>query len=248
MIMKLRDYLDGMRQATTATELDAAIGAPYRHRFSGSTWSRICKVRIEAGRRICDAHPDGRFVPRFGPGRNLTVCDESYRVGRGQNSTGVRYAWHFAEAWARDVLLQNGLSHRAAHGVWGCAFDYPHRALVIVGKARAGKLPDPRFNRLIYTGRCVTGQPVRVNRRSGEASGRAHRPCKCGGVLWDWGCGWSGYAYYVNWRCDRCNRTFGMYLNDEGLQRLRCGNPATVAAAVTTPPSARRQPARSTAS
>jgi hypothetical protein len=218
--MKLPEYLDGMASATTAAELEAAIRAPSEHRFSGPTWRRICKVRIEAAHRICDAHPHGRFVPRFGTRRLLTVCGETFRVGHGQNSTGIRYAWHDAQQWAEQVLRDNGLSRRAAYGVWSTAFDYPHRALAVIDDALAGRLPDPRFNRLIYRGRCSTGTPVRVNRRT-EAEHRAHRPCKCGGLLWDWGCGWNGYANYIEWRCDRCPRLYTEYLTDGRLGEIR---------------------------
>lgn len=212
--MTLTEFLDGMRQASTADDLERAIQAPHDHPFQGRIWSRICKVRIEAGERICDADPNGRFVPRFGPRRRLTVCGEEYRVATGGNSTGVRYAWTYAEEWATRVLRENGFSKRAAHMVWGCAFDYPHRALGVVKEALAGKLPDPTFDELFFQHESGSGKPIRVNRRT-EAKTRSHRPCECGdGWLWDWGCGWNGYAYFVNWRCDRCPRVFGEYVTD----------------------------------
>ena len=50
--MKLSDYLEGMRAATSADELEAAIQAPFEHSYRGRTWSQICKVRVEAGNRI----------------------------------------------------------------------------------------------------------------------------------------------------------------------------------------------------
>ncbi len=205
--MSLTEYLDGMHAATTADELEAAIQVDCKHPYHGRTWSRICKVRIHAGERIVAAHPNGYFVPRFGAGRILTVCGEQYKVGSGQNSAGVRYAWSYAREWAEGVLRTNGFSRRAANRVWDGCFDYPHRALATVEDALAGRLPDPPFNRLIYI-RNTIGGPVRVNRQM-EAKNRAHRPCKCGGWRWDWGCGWTGYAWFINWYCDRCPRIYG---------------------------------------
>lgn len=219
-LVKLADYLAGMEAATTAAELEAAIHAPFNHTYSGPKWARISKVRRVAGERIVSSHPNGRFVPHFGERRTLTLCGETYRVGRGQNSAGVRYVWHFAEHWARTVLVANGFSARASHLIWSTAFDYPHRALAIVADALAGKLPDPRFNRLILWPRRHHGMPVRVNRRT-EAKGRAHRDCRCGGWLWDWGCGFNGYANFINWRCDRCPRVFTEYVTDERLSAIR---------------------------
>lgn len=217
--MGLTEYLDGMQAATTAAELEAAIQVEYKHLYHGRTWSRIGKVRIQAGERIVAAHPNGRFVPRFGAGRRLTVCGETYKVGVGQNSTGVRYVWHYAQQWAESVLRANGFTMRAAYAIWDNAFGYPHRALAVVADALDGKLPDPRFNRLTYI-RNTIGGPVRVNRRT-EAKNRAHRPCKCGGWRWDWGCGWNGYALFIHWYCDRCTRIYEEYVTDERITEIR---------------------------
>lgn len=228
--MKLTEYLDGMREASTADELEAAIRAPFEHSYQGRTWARIRKVVLEAGVRICDAHPNGHFVPRYGPKRHLTVCGESYRVGKGGNSTGVRYAWTNAEHWATGVLRANGFGKRAAHEVWEWALSYPHRALQKVEAALAGELPDPTFDVLIDTTSSFgTGESVRVNRDT-EADGRAHRSCPCGGCegwLWDWGAGHNGYANFINWRCDSCPRTFTEYLSDGRLYEIR--NPKAAA-------------------
>lgn len=218
--MTLTEYLDGMQAATSAAALDCAINCGFKHRFTGPTWSRISKVRIEAGARICDASHHAQFVPRFGRGRQLEVCGETYHVGRGQNSTGVRYCWHYAKEFAVNVLQRNGIGVRASHQVWDTAFDYPHRALGILQEFFAGKLPDPRLNRLIYTGRCITGTPIRVNRKS-EAEHRSHRPCSCGGMLWDWGAGHSCGFEFINWRCDRCPRTYTEYMTNARLYEIR---------------------------
>lgn len=137
--MKLREYLDGMRAAQTADELNAAIIAPYPDPFIGPVSSRIRNVRLEAGRRICDAHPLGHFVPRFGPKRLLQVCGESRHIYKGGNSTGVRYAWHDANEWAKGVLRENGLSDETANQVMNCWSRSPHRALRYLEAAHAAE-------------------------------------------------------------------------------------------------------------
>jgi hypothetical protein len=219
-VLTLSQYLDGMRRARTTTALEAAIQAPFKHEYQGRVWSQIRRVIVDCGLAICDKHDHGRFVPRLGARHRLTVCGEEYKVGYGQNSTGVRYCWTAAEEFAMDVLTRNGLSRRAANSVWEWSLKYPHRALEAVEAGLAGKLPDPRFNRLLG-GRDLTGSPVRVNRRT-EAKTRAHRPCKCGkGWLWDWGCGWNGYANFINWHCDRCPRVYTEYVTNERLYQIR---------------------------
>lgn len=218
---KLADYLAGMRSASTADELERAIQVPFKHAYRGSVWSRISKVRIEEGERICGLHPRGDFVPRLGPRHRLTVCGETYRVGYGQNSTGVRYCWYYAQQWVEGILKANGLSMRAAHSVWDSSLSYPHRALRTIDMAFTGKLPDPRFNRLIPHKTHDYSRPVRVTERNAEATDRAHRPCKCGGWLWDWGCGWNGYALFINWHCDECPRVYTEYITNERLMEIR---------------------------
>jgi hypothetical protein len=216
----LPDYLDGMRGAMTAKQLEAAIRAPFDHPYRGPTWRRIKTVIVEEGCRICDHHPQGAFVPRLGSRHRLTVCGETYHVGYGGNSTGVRYCWTYAQNWAESRLRATGFSMRAAHAVWDWAFSYPHRALQNVEAALAGKLPDPRFHRLLPHKLYPHSRPVRVDRVA-ESEHRAHRPCKCGGWLWDWGAGWNGYATFVNWHCDRCPRVYTEYVTRERFSGIR---------------------------
>ena len=221
--MRLMDYLDGMRSASSADELEAAIQAPFPHRYIGPTWSRICNVRIQRGREICDAHPLGRFVPRFtGRGRELALADETYRVGKGYNSTGVRYCWHDAEMFSLDVLSRNGFSKRAASKIWDRWSDYPHRCLSVIQKARSGELPDPPLNRLLFAYNS-TG-PVRLTaaqNASDDIDPRASRPCRCGGTRFDWGAGYSGYLNYINWHCNGCRRVYVEYMDTDRLCQLR---------------------------
>lgn len=215
--MNLSDYLDGMRAARTAAELEVAIHVPFKHPFLGPTWSRISKVRRECGRAICDAHPLGAFVPRLGERHRLSVCGETYKVGYGQNSTGVRYCWHYAEQFAMDVLVRNGMSRSAAYGIWGCWSDYPHRCLEIVEDCKAGRYQDPPLNRMIFSH--LSCAPVRVGKQ--EAKLRASRPCRCGGRRWDWGCGWNGWTNFINWHCDGCRRVYDECVTEERLSEIR---------------------------
>lgn len=221
--MKLAEYLDGMRAASTAAELEAAIQAPFKHAYRGRTWSQICKVRIEAGERICAQHPLGRYVPRFGPGGRLTVCGEIYKVGRGGNGAGVRYCWHYAGEWAMDIWRREGFSVRAAHRLWDGWADYPHRALAIVEAAVAGRIPDPELNVLRPHGR-TDGSPIRYSVEANEADKfdrRASRPCPCGGTLFDWGAGHSEGFDFINWHCVKCPEVFTEYMTQADLYALR---------------------------
>jgi hypothetical protein len=218
--MTLTDYLDGMRGAATATDLEAAIQAPFKHSFRGPTWSRICNTRIEAGNRICLASPNGKFVPMFGPRRKLTLCGHTYGVGYGQNSSGERYVWTYAEEWAVKVLREHGFGVRASHLIWDNAGSYPHRALQCIEEALAGQHPDPPMNRLIYVRDTCDGMPVRVDRRY-ESKHRAHRPCRCGGTRWDWGSGYSLGITFVHWYCDGCPRVYEEHVTEDRFAKIR---------------------------
>ncbi|WP_448952187.1 hypothetical protein [Labrys neptuniae] len=221
--MNLTEYLDGMRVATSAEELEAAIKAPFKHSFRGRTWSQICKVRIEKGNEICAAHAHGRFVPIFGPRGLITLCGETYRMGHGQNSTGVRYIWHYAKTWAIEVLARNGFSQRAAYAVWDECGDYPHRCLKRIEEALAGKLPDPVLDTLIWHERSY-GSPIAYTVEQNNADKydrRATRPCRCGGTLFDWGAGFSAGFDFINWHCNACPDVATEYLSPGRLYEIR---------------------------
>lgn len=223
-MMKLTEYLDGMRAATTAAELEAAIQADFKHSFRGRTWTQICTVRIEAGEHICVAHPHGHLVPKFGPRRALSVCGETYKVGKGQNGAGVRYCWHYAGEWAMDLMKKHGLSIRAANQIWDCWAQYPHRALATIEKALAGEIPDPDLNVMIRHDRTGAGGPIRytIEQNNGaDGDRRATRVCACGGTLFDWGCGYSQGFNYINWHCNACPDVFSEYMTQERLYKMR---------------------------
>lgn len=221
--MTLSAYLDGMRAANTAADLDAAIHAPFKHRYRGATWERICKVRIERGHEIISAHPLGRFVPRVGPHRRLSVCDETYRVARGGNSTGVRYAWHAAMTWAIKVMMANGLGLRASHRVWGECREYPHRCIATLEAAFAGAIPDPQLDTIVFHKRDC-GSPIQYTIEQNDADPydrRATRPCHCGGTLFDWGAGHSEGFDYITWHCNACPDVATEYLSVGRLYEIR---------------------------
>lgn len=219
--LNLSNYLDGLRAAKTASELDLAIRAPFKHSYTGPTWATICKVTMECGFAICDAHLNGRFVPRL-DGGILTICGEYYRVGRGRNSTGIRYAWHAAGAFAKDVLQRNGFSRRAASRIWDTWDGYPHRCLAIINDALNGQLRDPPVNRLVFS-HIGTG-PIRMTDAANdadEADRRATRPCGCGGTRFDWGSGFSDGFTFVNWHCNKCHRVYVEYVTPERFAEIR---------------------------
>lgn len=222
--MKLSDYLDGIRNATTANELQAAITADFKHSYSGPTWTKICTARVEAGYRLVDDHPHGRFVPRFGQRRKLQVCGETCGVGRGHNSTGVRYVWDSAGEWAMSVMRKNGLSIRASHLVWDGWKDYPHRCLDIIDKALAGEIPDPIMD-VLGEPYVTSGGPINYEPSTNDAGKwdrRASRPCPCGiGTLFDWGGGWSEGFDYVNWHCNRCSNVYTEYMSRGRFYAMR---------------------------
>lgn len=225
MGMKLQQYLDGIRAATTADALEQALQAPYKHPFHGPIWSRICTARIAAGERIVDAHPHGRFVPRFGDGRALSVCGEVYRVGRGGNSSGARYAWHSAKDFAVDVLMRNGFSRVAAHRVWDGFSNYPHRCLETVRRALNGEYPDPELNvlKLGY----VSDRSIQYTVEQNDACDfdyRANMPCPhCqAGTIFDWGGGFgAGDFPFVNWHCNTCGAVYTEHMTMDRLSAVR---------------------------
>lgn len=222
--MTLAGFIAGLEAAQTAEELEAAIRADFKHSFHGPTWSRICKARIAAGVRICAAHPNGRYVPVLGDRRQLSVLGQTYRVGRGQNSTGVRYAWHYAKEWAVGLIVGAGLPVRAAHRIWDSWSDYPHRCLAIVDDALAGRITDPVLGHLYPHERYEGAEPINysVEENDNDPHGRrATRPCECGGTLFDWGAGWSEGFNFVNWHCNKCPAVFSEYMTSGRLGEIR---------------------------
>lgn len=226
MKLKLSEFLDGIHAATTVEDLQAAItNKDYPNTFRGPSWAKICKARIEAGMKIVDAHPHGGLVPRFGPGRKLTVCGETQGVSRGGNSTGVRYAWHSAGEWAMSVMRRHGIGIRASHRIWDCYNGgYPHRALAVIDAALAGKIPDPVLFELRPHGVTVGG-PINYDPQRNEEDKhdrRASRPCPCGkGTLFDWGGGWSEGFDFLNWHCNACPEVYTEYMTRKAFYQMR---------------------------
>lgn len=227
-MLELRPYLDGMRAATTPDDLEAAFQkdrAYQKHGFRSRGMRAIEKVLVEEGVRLCVGHPHGHLVPRYDERRRLEVNGETYRVARGGNSTGVRYAWCDARDWAIDAMTKGGLSRRAAHLVWNSFRDYPHRALQTVEKAMTGEIPDPQLDvpvRSQHPGNRPISLSVEENEREGRHR-RASRACTCGGTLFDWGCGHHLGFEFVEWRCNACPDVFTEHMTRETLYALRQG-------------------------
>lgn len=222
--MTLQQVTAAITAAATYHDLEArfqdALEVFPRATRSKIAINAITRAMRERGRALCDAHPHGALVPRLGPRRQLRVCGETYGVGYGQNSTGERWAWTSAENWAVAVLRRHGIGVQASHLIWDWAFDFPHRALLDVEDALAGRHPDPPLDRLIFSRNTVDRTPVRVNRRH-EAKHRAHRPCRCGGMRWDWGAGCSLGIDFITWYCDGCPRIYTEYLSPGRLYAIR---------------------------
>jgi len=222
----LTPYLDGMRAATTADELEAALqkddfwtAQPY----NGRGRKLIDKIMIEEGRRLRDEHSKGHLIPRVSTRNTLTVDGKTYKVGRGGNSTGVRYCWTYAQFWAIDTMVAAGLSRKAAHMLWENFDRYPHRAIRALDRFLAGGLRDPELNVLIKHQHSGGGSPIRYSIAENDADdrSRASRPCPCGGTLFDWGCGNSYGFEFVNWHCIVCPDVFTEYMTQTQLYALR---------------------------
>lgn len=94
-------------------------------------------IRVRGWQLAADS-PLGKFLPRIGQRRRMSLLGQEYRVGYGGNGAGERYAWHFAEKWALERLVEAGLPAPVARGVWEWRY-WPHRALAKL--ATAGVAP-----------------------------------------------------------------------------------------------------------
>lgn len=212
-------YIAGILTATTADELERAVQADFNHTYRGAQWSRISNARIAAGQAICDAHPHGHLVPRW-IRSDFIVAGQSLRVGRHPGS----YGWAHAKAWAIPILMDHGLSRRAAYDILDSWFNYPHRCLKTIEAALAGKIPDPVLDRLHPRHRYKTVGPIRYTTEQNNADRydkRASRPCACGGTRFDWGAGWSRGFDFINWHCNGCAYVYTEYLSPRRLTAIR---------------------------
>lgn len=207
--MNLFEYLDGMRSARDASELEAAIHAPYKHSFRGKTWTQICNVRIEAGRRIVAAHPHSFYIPSYVGNNVLACCGQTIRVKRGTS--------YQAGLWVQSRLRDHGFGIRAAYRLWeNNWYDYPHRCIAFVEDVLQGKVPDPELGRLIkHAGHAPISYTIEQNERD-VIDRRAHQRCECGGDLFEWGGGYDSGFYFVSWHCNKCSDVFTEYRSKNG--------------------------------
>jgi hypothetical protein len=212
-MMKRKEYIEGLRLASTVEELEAAIHAPYSH-----SWNMIGKIIRERAETLCAIHPNSRFVP-LRKGKQLEICGESHSCGRGGG-----YYGYGAEEVVKGALRRNGFSQIATYRIWEWATStYLHRCIPIIADALDGKLPDPPMNCLIFAGMSCAG-PVNISVEANAAddiSHRATRPCECGGTLFDWGSGYSDGFNFVSWRCNKCPRTYSEWVTDERFREIR---------------------------
>lgn len=220
-------YIAGLEAAETIEEFEEAIQAPRRpHRYRGRGYAEVSAARHAASEALCAAHAYARYIPQFKDGV-LTVFGESRRLGRGRSSC----TWQYAGRWAKDVLKRHGLSQRAAYQVWDWWISgYPHRAIAVVEAARGGKLSDPRMDVLTFAYKSTGPINYSLEANANDpVDSRAHRPCACGGTLFDWGCGYDHGFTFVSWRCNQCADVFVEYCTDKRFAEIR--KPRTTATA-----------------
>ena len=212
-MMKRKEYIDGLRSASTVEELETAVQAPY-HR----SWRMITGIIRERAEALCASHPHSRFIP-LRNGNQLEICGEFHSCGRGGG-----YYGYGAEEVVKGALRRNGFSQTAAYRIWELATEaYLHRCVQIIADALDGKLLDPPMNRLIFAGISCCG-PVNISVEDNEAEGtyrRATLACECGGTLFDWGSGYSDGFNFVSWRCNECPRTYSEWVTNERFREIR---------------------------
>jgi len=212
-------YIAGLEAAETIEELEEAIQAPRRpHRYRGRGYAEVSAARHAASEALCAAHAYAPYIPQFKDGV-LTVFGENRRLGRGRSSC----TWQYAGRWAKDVLKRHGLSQRAAYQVWDWWISgYPHRAISVVEAALGGKIPDPEMDTLtfVYKGIGPINYSLEDNAND-PVDSRAHRPCACGGTLFDWGSGYDHGFTRVSWHCNRCADVFVEYCTDKRFAEIR---------------------------
>ena len=209
-VLKLSEYVEGLRSAATIEELETAIQSP--HSFQHRGWGVALKAIREHGEAFCASHPNSRFVPRQN-GKNLEICGETHPLGSG------KYGYGRSGQLVKGILRSNGLSQTAAYRIWEWSTTaYLHRCIPIIADALDGKLSDPPMNCLIFAGMSCCG-PVNID--ADDISHRATRPCGCGGALFDWGSGYSDGFNFVSWRCNKCPRTYSEWVTDERFRDIR---------------------------
>lgn len=132
--MKLSEHLEKFGLSMSPADLEVRMQAAHKA-FPSSpldrTWKRIKRAMETRGEELRALSPAGRFVPHIGPRRKMSLCGQTYSIGYGGNSTGERYAWHYAEEWAVGVLVEGGMPEETARRIWSWCRRYPHRALEI---------------------------------------------------------------------------------------------------------------------
>lgn len=229
-VRQLANSLKAISKARTPSDLEKLFQEAHMNNKShpsSRTWRQIGGAMCERGSALVRARQAGFYVPQYGARRQLTLCGEVYRVGCGQNSTGVRYCWTYAEIWANQVLHERGAPREVRKGIWDSCFDYPHRALAVAIEWRKHpNRPEPVYTRPQYI---KFHETVRFR---GMDEDRAMRPCPgCGGDQMDWGSGHIDYIeprYSMEWRCMSCNRAEAEIMTTARLYQMRAKDPARI--------------------
>ncbi len=135
---KLAEHLKRIREAKTTKELESFCQAAwndYPIKFGQNrTHNKIDRAIVGRGKELCNMHPKGDMVPQYRKRNRITVCNETYAVGYGGNSTGVRYARMAANRWVEKILLENGATEELAKNIANWWKRFPHRALQSIEK------------------------------------------------------------------------------------------------------------------
>lgn len=127
---RLADVLRGIAEAATPHELEARFRSTFDVWRHQRTKERIRKAVRLRGRDLCGRLDKAGMIPRYAPrSTRLTLCGETYRVGRGYNSTGVQYVSTGAHEWMRETLRRHECPDALARLIMDWWGNYPHRAL-----------------------------------------------------------------------------------------------------------------------
>lgn len=133
----LASHLAGINASSTAKELEARFRATFDLWKAQRTRERIREAVRVRGDQLCELRDRRALVPRYATrARRITVCGETYRVAKGGNSTGVRYAWHDANEWVKATLRKHGASESLTREIMEWWNNYPHRALRALERRR----------------------------------------------------------------------------------------------------------------
>lgn len=133
--MKLSEHLAKLSNARTADELELTFREGFCLFKKPLTRKRIRKAVTARGNSLVSESQHAQRIPTIGKYRKMQLCGKTYSVGFGGNSTGERYCWFDARAWAKDTLMEAGVCDQLAESIIEWTWSgYPHRALQAIEK------------------------------------------------------------------------------------------------------------------